>query len=219
MAAKAKSEKPKAIVITKSHRAKSYIKINWTQGVGIFDLKENDNPRESFFKAFDALPAVAVHVCGLPEDYATNLRVIAVTWETTKGGDRRVSLKCRKSLDTADKELAFDTPFVAIDKPTGSTTSHTPPLPKALADLVHEADECSKDYVKGQRAQGQLPLGGGDEDEDEAKKAKAAKAAAAEDPNQAQLPMPEENQGAPGEAGAETAKAPKAKRGRKRKAK
>jgi len=155
--------KAKSIEITKSTRTKSRIVIDYTQGEGAFELDERDNPLPAFNKAFEALPALVMEICHLPETWLPNLRVIGFEMGS-QGGGATVSLICRKSFDDAAKELQFKTPPRFLEHPT-EPGSYTPALPEKLANLVWEAVEQSKEYVKGNRAQGQLPLGS-DDDED-----------------------------------------------------
>lgn len=157
----AKAEKPKAIVIVSVHRTRKTIEIAWKQGDASFDLSERDNPLPGFNAAMDALAPIAATICHLPAKYAEKgLRVVGFKMGEQSGADT-VSLNCRKDIDDAAKEFAFTTPERLLMHPT-TPGKYTPPLDTGDAELVAEAVEHAKKYVRGERAQGQIAF----EDED-----------------------------------------------------
>lgn len=150
-----KAEKPKAIEIVSVKRTRKTIDIAWKQGDASFDLSERDNPLPGFNKALDALTPIVATICHLPAKYAEKgLRVVGFTMGE-KSGALTVSLKARKDIDDAAKEFAFTTPERLLMHPT-EPGKYTPPLDKGDANLVTEAVEQAKAYVRGDRAQGQI---------------------------------------------------------------
>lgn len=151
-----------AIQIGKVKRTRKRIEIDWGQGDAAFVLRERDNPLPSFNVSFDALSPVVAAICHFPEDYClTNLRIVGIVMGEMSG-TKTVSIIARKTLDDAAKEFAFTTPARLLANPTEPGT-YTPPLSPEHAELVAEAEEQAKLYIRGERAQGQMSL----EDEDD----------------------------------------------------
>lgn len=158
---KPKVEKPKAIEIVSVKRTRKTIEIGWKQGDASFDLSERDNPLPGFNKALDALAPIVSTICHLPAKYSEKgLRVVGFKMGE-KSGALTVSLTARKDIDDAAKEFAFTTPDRLLMHPT-EPGKYTPPLEKDEANLVTEAVEQAKAYVRGERSQGQIAF----EDED-----------------------------------------------------
>lgn len=199
---------PLTIEIVEVKRTRKRIEIAWTQGKSRFDLAETDNPLPSFLTALDALAPLVATICHLPPEYAREgLRVTGVAIGEHSGA-RTVSLTARKDLDDASKEFVFRTPARMLAIPA-SEGSYTPPLSNADVALVDEAIEQAKQYVRGERAQGEIVFET-DEDDDY-------------EPDHDDLPLLPE--GVPGEGGdGEVVEVKagdvtiKAKRGRKAKA-
>ena len=159
------NEKPKAITIERVKRTRRFIFIDYTQGDSGHKLKEVDNPLPSFNQALDALGALVATVCHFPPAYCeTDLRVVGATIGE-RGGVQTVSIIAQKSLSDASKALPITTPPRMLGTPT-KEGSYSPPLSAADHELVATLINEAKAYVMGERAQGQLPLDGGDEDDE-----------------------------------------------------
>lgn len=158
-----KKERPKPIVIVSVKRTRKTIAIAWTQGDAAFDLEERDNPLPAFTKAMDALTPIVGTICHLPKAWTDTGVVVKGFKMGEQGGTPTVSLTARKDIDDAAKEFAFKTPERLLAHPT-QPGKYTPPLDAAEAELVQEAIEEAKRYVKGERAQGQIEFEGEDED-------------------------------------------------------
>ncbi len=159
-------EKPKAIEIISVKRGRRNVVIHYAKGDAKFELDERDNPLESFYQAFDALPAVVGTICHFGANYTkSGMRVVKMDMGT-KGGAPTVALHVRKDIDDAAKEFAFKTPERLLAHPT-QEGKYTPPLPKADAGLVEEMIEQAKLYVKGDRAQGEISFEGDEEDDED----------------------------------------------------
>jgi hypothetical protein len=157
------SEPPKTLVITRVKRSPSRIVIDYDKGADSHCEKSRDNPLPDFILSLDALIPLVCTICELPENYGANLKVLGVTMGTQGGADT-VQIVAQKSLSQAGKLLPIVTPPRLLAHPT-QEGSYTEPLTTKDADLVHEVIEQAKAYVKGERAQGQLPLGEEEEEE------------------------------------------------------
>lgn len=157
-------EKTKAIEIVSVKRGRRNVVIHWRKGDADFQLDERDNPLPAFYTAFDALAPVVGTICHLGANYVkSGLRVVKMDMGE-KGGTPTVALHVRKDIDDAAKEFAFKTPERLLAHPT-QEGKYTPPLPKGDAGLVEEMIEQAKQYVLGNRAQGEIAFESDDEDE------------------------------------------------------
>lgn len=160
-----KKEKPKAITVHLVKRTRRSIFIAYTKGDEQETLQSRDNPLPAFFKAMDALVPVVGVICHLPEEYCdANLKVVGIKLGS-QGGAETVSILAQKSLDDAGKALKIVTPARLLDTPT-EEGNYTPPISVDHADRVSELVLCAKDYIKGERAQGQLELEDSDDDDE-----------------------------------------------------
>lgn len=154
------------ITIHEVRRKRRTIAISYTKGESKFSFEERDAPLPEFNQAFDALAPLVSIICHFPEEYSTvNCRVIGIRMDE-QGGAFNVALIVRKGIDDAAKEFAFVTPARLLAHPT-EPGSYTPPLTQAQAELVNAAVEAAKQYVLGNRAQGEIAFG---DPEDEAAK-------------------------------------------------
>lgn len=156
---------PQPINIVKVKRTRKKLYIDWTQGDDDHDIGSRDNPLPSFPKALDALTPIIASVCHFPPDYVTtNCRVVAFKMGT-KGEAPTVSFTVAKGLDDAAKEFVFNTPERLLSHPSEPGT-YTPPLTNAEADLVWQAVAEAKQYILGDRAQGQIAFETEEESDD-----------------------------------------------------
>ncbi len=158
-------EKAKNIEIVSVKRGRRNVVIHWRKGDADFQLDERDNPLPEFYQAFDALPPVVGTICHLGFTYPkSGLRVMKMDMGE-KGGAPTVALHVRKDIDDAAKEFAFKTPERLLAHPT-QEGKYTPPLPKGDAALVEEMIEQAKQYVMGNRSQGEIEFTDADDDEE-----------------------------------------------------
>lgn len=157
-----KREKPKAIEILKVWRTKKRIVIRYRKGDDEITEKSRDNPRKAFDDCLDALVPVVLSILHLPKDYDEGMRIMGFAMSEKKGA-QGVSVFARKDLSDAAKEFPIETPVRLLEHPT-DPGSYTPAIPKDQVDLVREAISAAKEYVRGERAQGQLSL---EDEEDE----------------------------------------------------
>ena len=149
------SEQPQIITIKKINLRRKTLAISYTKGgTASFAIDEPDNPIPEFGKAFDGLLFLVPIILHLPENWTENCRVTGLVMDTL-GGAPTVSLIGKKSLDDAGKEFVFRTPPRLMCHPT-EEGAYTPPLTLAQAALVEEAIEQAKQYIWGNRAQGEI---------------------------------------------------------------
>ena len=160
--APAAPEKPRSIQITSVKRTRKTIEIGWTQGDASFDLSERDNPLPSFGAALDALLPVVVAVLHLPDDYADKLSVAGFNIGEQSDA-RTVSFRVEVTFDDASKTLKFTTPARLLAHPV-TPGVYTPPLRLEFVGRVEEAVEQARQYIIGERAQGQIELPQGDDE-------------------------------------------------------
>lgn len=119
-------------------------------------VTSRDNPLPSFIKAVEALAPLVLDICHLPSDYIHGLKPSGITL-VTKQETQMVVVTAQKELTDANSPFNIATPlrFLSVPKEEGS---YSPPLKEAQVELVDEVISQAKKYVKGDRAQGQLPL-------------------------------------------------------------
>jgi hypothetical protein len=162
--APAAPEKPRSIQIKSVKRTRKTIEIGWEQGDASFDLSERDNPLPSFGAALDALLPVVVAVLHLPDSYAEQIAVVGFNIGEQSDA-RTVNFRVEVTFDDASKTLKFTTHSRLLAHPV-TPGVYTPPLPLEFVGRVEEAVEQARQYIIGERAQGQIELPEGDDDED-----------------------------------------------------
>lgn len=198
------SAKPKAIELISGKLTRKTVRSAWQQGDGKFDLDERDNPLPALAKSLLALVPVVTSILHVHDVWGNDLRIIGVKMGE-QGGAATVQIMCRKSISDAAKEFDFITPYRLLAHPSEPGT-YTEPLTDARAALVWEVVEQFKNYIRGDRAQGQIEFEG--EDDDDADGAGAGKDGDKTDP--LLFPAPEEKSPA-------TPKSPAKKRAAKKK--
>ncbi len=154
------SKSPASLRIVKVRRTRKSITIHYRNGDEKHEITSRDMPLPAFVRSLDALAPVVLSICGRPDGYGTDLTVSGFTL-TDKG---MVTLQAKKSLPDASGPLNIATPLRFLDLPK-EEGSYTPPLTDLQADLINTAEAEAKEYILGNRAQGQLPLAP-DEDDD-----------------------------------------------------
>jgi hypothetical protein len=115
-----------------------------------------DIPLPSFIKAVEALAPLVLDICHLPTDYIHGLKPTGLTL-VDKQETQLVLVTAQKELTDCNSPFNIATPvrFLSLPKEEGS---YSPPLKDAQVALVEKVISEAKKYVKGDRAQGQLPL-------------------------------------------------------------
>jgi hypothetical protein len=152
-----------------------------------YKYESSDKPLPSFYNAVKALAPLVIETLDLPKSYVGRepqegdktpglpLRVVGVTF-VTKGESRQVLITATKVLALTPSPFNITVPLRYMDQPTkeGATSE---PYGKKHVNLLEDVIEQAKAYLRGERAQGTLPL----ETEEQAR-------AEPEDGNQEQLP-------------------------------
>jgi hypothetical protein len=130
-------------------------------------VTSRDNPLPSFVKAVEALAPLVLDICHLPSDYTHGLKPTGLTL-VEKQETQMVVVVAQKELTDCNSPFNISTPvrFLSVPKEEGS---YSPPLKDTQVALVDAVISEAKKYVKGDRAQGQLPLepeAAGDDDHD-----------------------------------------------------
>lgn len=134
----------------------------------IYKYESSDKPLPSFYNAVKALVPLVLETLDLPKSYAgkepqegdTNpglpLRVVGVTF-VTKGESRQVCITATKVLALTPSPFNITVPLRYMDQPTkeGATSE---PYGKKHVNLLEDVIEQAKAYLRGERAQGTLPL-------------------------------------------------------------
>lgn len=119
-------------------------------------VTSRDNPLPSFVKAVEGLGSLVLDILHLPTDYQHGLKPTGLT-VTGKQGTQLVSIVAQKELTDCNSPFNIATPlrFLSLPEEEGS---YSPPLSEKQVALVDSVIKEAKKYVKGDRAQGQLPL-------------------------------------------------------------
>lgn len=159
-------------------------------------LECSDAPLPSFVAAIHALSALILDVLHLPSDYGEHLTPTGLTL-TDKQEAKLVTITGKKDLPDAHAPFNIATPLRFLEHPE-TEGSYSPSLTDKQVALVEEVLEEAKKYVKGERAQGQLPLGstdgddeGSESDEPETPAAPLLKFSGATNENGTEQPVPE----------------------------
>jgi hypothetical protein len=172
--------------ITSIKLTRNNVHIEYTNEGDTYKYDSADKPLPSFYKAMEALPPLVIDTLQLPKSYIGKkpkaddsepgypLTVTGITIHT-KGDSRLVCLVATKVIDTPSP-FNITVPNRYMDAPTKEGASSIPYSDKQVA-LIEEVIEEARKYLKGERAQGTLPL----ETEEQAR-------AEPEDGNQESLP-------------------------------
>jgi hypothetical protein len=115
-------------------------------------LRSNELPRPELGKAMAGMAAAVVYFLETPKDWAKGLTVSGLSIiYSTKDPEKSVILSCQKVLEEGLAPLCFNTPKRSAEV-----------FDEALKEVEAEA----KKYIKGDRAQGTLPLEGEDADKE-----------------------------------------------------
>lgn len=144
--------------ITKVRLTRSQVVVDYTHENDTHNVTSSDAPLPSFVKAVEALKPLVLSVLHLPESYGDKLTPVGLTM-AEKQETELVTLVARKELPDAHSPFNIATPlrFLAHPEEEGS---YSPALSDEYVAVVQEVLKEAKKYVKGDRAQGQLPLDG-----------------------------------------------------------
>lgn len=167
---------PKAtpLTILKVRRTRKHVAIEYRNGDEDHKLKSRDKPLPAFDNAIAALAPLVCELLHLPKTYVENMRAVGVTI-TDGSGNEQVMLIASKSLDDAQGPFNIATPLRLMDLPEAEG-SYTPPLGANQVALIDEVVEQAKQYILGNRAQGQIEFEKEDADDE-----------SEDDPNQGEL--------------------------------
>jgi hypothetical protein len=203
--------KPTSLSILKVRRTRRHVVIHYRNGEEEHQLKSRDNPLPDFDTSIAALVPIVLDVLHLPVSYGLeNFKAMGLTVSDV-GGNAQVCLCAQKQLPECNGPLNLATPLRLLDEPVAEGAVGKP-LNDLQAEAVQEVIEQAKAYVRGDRAQGQIPLEEGS-DEDPADNEDTEE----NNPDQSKLPLaaPEMEHNAPNRS---TGSRPSGKRGRKSKA-
>jgi hypothetical protein len=155
--------------ITKVSITRTAVQIKYTtKELGDASLDHTDRPLPSFYKALQALTPLVIETLDLPKSYVGKepkegdeepglpLRVQSVTF-VTKGESRQVCITATKVLALTPSPFNITVPLRYMDQPTKEGATSEPYGKKAVAALEEVIEE-AKAYIRGERAQGTLPL-------------------------------------------------------------
>jgi hypothetical protein len=147
---------PKAtpLTILKVRRTRKHVVIHYRNGDEDHEIKSRDNPLPAFDQAIAALAPLVCQLVNLPASYVENMRASGITI-TDGSGNEQVTVVAAKSLDDANGPFNIATPLRLMDLPEAEG-SYSPPLGADQVALIDEVVEQAKQYILGNRAQGQI---------------------------------------------------------------
>ncbi len=170
--------------ITKVRIKRKSVSVSFTNEGEDHTLTSSDMPLPAFVKSIEALATTILDILGLPSGYIHGLKPTGITL-VDKQETQLVCLTATKELTDCNSPFNIATPlrFLSLPQEEGS---YSPPLPAKTVELIDEVIKQAKKYVKGDRAQGQLPLDkepASEDGDDDGEK---------EDPKQTKFPGTEE---------------------------
>jgi hypothetical protein len=154
--------------ITKIRIGRANVHLEYENEGDTYKYDSKDKPLPSFYAAVEALAPLIISTLGLPKTYIGKkptegdkepglpLTPTGITI-TEKGESRQVCIVATKVLALTPSPLNLATPLRYMDDPTEEGTSSTPFSTKER-DVIEEVIAEAKKYLRGERAQGQLPL-------------------------------------------------------------
>jgi hypothetical protein len=128
-------------------------------------VETSDAPLPSFVAAIHALAPLIVAIVHLPGEYAEKLTPLGLTL-VDKQDSKLVTLSGKKDLPDSHSPFNISTPLRFLEHPKEEGT-YSPALTDAEVALVNEVIEEAKRYLRGERAQGSLPLDSTTDDADD----------------------------------------------------
>jgi hypothetical protein len=154
--------------ITKVKLTRTNVHIEYENEGDSYKYDSKDKPLPSFYEAMEALAPLAITTLGLPKSYVGKkptegdrepglpLTVNGITI-VTKGEARQVCIVATKVLGSCPSPFNITVPLRYMDQPDEEGSASEPYGPKEVA-LLEEVIAQAKGYLRGERAQGQLPL-------------------------------------------------------------
>lgn len=154
--------------ITKIKLTRTNVHIEYTNEGDTYKYDSKDKPLPSFYHAMEALVPLVITTLGLPKTYAgkkpkegdkepglplspTGISIV------TKGESRQVCITATKVISLCPSPFNITVPLRYMDAPTEEGSCSEPYNAKE-AELLEDVIGEAKKYLKGERAQGQLPL-------------------------------------------------------------
>lgn len=159
--------------VTKIKVTRSGVHIEYENNGDTYKYDSSDCPLKSFYDSLEAIQPIVLNTLGLPKSYAGKkptagdkepglpLTVSGITL-TTKGESRLVTIQAKKIVSSSPSPFNISTPLRYLDAPT-EEGSCSEPLSTKEASLIEDLIQEAKNYIKGERAQGTLPLEQDDE--------------------------------------------------------
>jgi hypothetical protein len=154
--------------ITKIKLSRTNVHIEYTNEGDTYKYDSKDKPLKSFYDSMEALLPLILITLGLPKTYAGKkpkaedkeaglpLTPTGLTI-ATKGDSRLVCITATKVLALTPSPFNITVPLRYLDAPTEEGSCSEPYSAKEV-ELVEDVIGEAKKYLKGERAQGQLPL-------------------------------------------------------------
>jgi hypothetical protein len=142
--------------ITKVRLKQRAVVIEYENEGETHSVTSRDVPLPSFVAAVANLSSLVLDILHLPKDYAEGLKSTGLTMVETQ----EVELVCivaTKELPECHSPFNIATPLRFLEHPK-EEGSYSPALGSDQVAAVQEVVAEAKKYVKGERAQGQLPL-------------------------------------------------------------
>lgn len=116
-------------------------------------LNSHEDPRPEFITALQALTSVVLQVCGLPLNYADDMKILGVSLTEHDTMGLGCVITATKKLSGVNAPLVLNTPHCTETSGNGQNAGGLPD--SAVALLEHLVDEAHL-YRQGERAQADL---------------------------------------------------------------
>lgn len=116
-------------------------------------LSSHEDPRQEFVTALQALTSIVLNICGLPLNYADEMKVLGVTLTEHEAMGAGCVITVTKKLAGVNAPLVINTPHCTETSGNGQDAGGLPN--SAIALLEHLVDEAHR-YRAGERAQTDL---------------------------------------------------------------
>lgn len=136
------------------------VEIHTTATVGKQDtetvVKSYEEPHPDLVNAFADLAKSVYDLLQWPRDWmAGRVNVTGVSFSESDAGVRGAVITGQVALDTADAPFVFNTPHLPFSKP--SPTAGGKVMPGPTVERLDRVAEAAADFLKGKRAQLELP--------------------------------------------------------------
>jgi hypothetical protein len=154
--------------ITKVKLTRTNVHLEYTNEGDTYKYDSKDKPLPSFYEAVEALAPLVITTLGLPKTYVGKkptegdktpglpLIVNGITI-VMKGEARQVCIVATKVISACPSPFNITVPLRYMDAPDEEGSASEPYGTKEV-ELLEEVIAEAKKYLRGERAQGQLPL-------------------------------------------------------------